>query len=48
MQGVRRWSWIVWIFAFEKGIIYGTGAFLLGDAKKHVAFNQAYEMGKAV
>lgn len=32
----------------EKGIIYGTGAFLLGDAKKHVAFNQAYEMGKAV
>ncbi len=30
----------------EKGIIYGTGAFHLGDAKNHEAYNIAYQMGK--
>lgn len=30
----------------EGGIIYGTGAFLKGDALTHPAYQQAYEMGK--
>lgn len=32
----------------EKGIIYGTGAWNIGDIKKSNAMKQAYEMGKAV
>jgi multimeric flavodoxin WrbA len=34
--------------AKEKGIIYGTGAWNVGDIKGHPAMKQAYEMGKAV
>ena len=34
--------------ASEKGIIYGTGAWKIGDIKKSRAMEQAYEMGKAV
>jgi len=34
--------------AKEKGIIYGTGAWKIGDIKGNKALNQAYEMGKAV
>lgn len=30
----------------EAGILYGTGAFLKGDAFKHPAYQQAYMMGK--
>jgi len=32
----------------EKGIIYGTGAWNMGDIKESRAMVQAYEMGKAV
>jgi multimeric flavodoxin WrbA len=32
----------------EKGIIYGTGVWNIGDVKKSSAMGQAYEMGKAV
>lgn len=32
--------------AREKGIIYGTGAWNLGDIKGQPAMNEAYEMGK--
>jgi multimeric flavodoxin WrbA len=32
----------------EKGIIYGTGAWNIGDIKKSEAMKQAYEMGKKV
>lgn len=34
--------------AKEKGIIYGTGAWNIGDIKKSEAMKQAYEMGKKV
>jgi multimeric flavodoxin WrbA len=34
--------------AVEKGIIYGTGAWNKGDINGSLAFEQAYEMGKAV
>jgi multimeric flavodoxin WrbA len=34
--------------AKEKGIIYGTGAWHLGDIKTSRAMAQAYEMGKTV
>ena len=34
--------------AQEKGIIYGTGAWNLGDIKGSKAMDQAYEMGKTV
>lgn len=30
----------------EAGIIYGTGAFRLGDAKQHPSYQEAYVMGK--
>lgn len=30
----------------EKGIVYGTGAWNIGDIKANQAMNQAYEMGK--
>lgn len=32
--------------AREKGIIYGTGAWQIGDIKNSPAMNEAYEMGK--
>jgi multimeric flavodoxin WrbA len=32
----------------EKGIIYGTGAWKMGDIKKSKAMNKAFEMGKTV
>jgi multimeric flavodoxin WrbA len=32
--------------AKEKGVIYGTGAWKIGDIKKSKAMTQAYEMGK--
>ena len=32
----------------EKGIIYGTGAWNIGDIKESKAMTEAYEMGKAV
>jgi multimeric flavodoxin WrbA len=32
----------------EKGIIYGTGAWGIGDIKKSDAMNKAFDMGKAV
>lgn len=32
----------------EKGVIYGTGAWNIGDIKGSKAIEQAYEMGKAV
>jgi multimeric flavodoxin WrbA len=32
----------------EKGIVYGTGAWQIGDIKTSSAMKQAYEMGKAV
>lgn len=32
----------------EKGIIYGTGAWRVGDIKGSTAMEQAYEMGKNV
>jgi multimeric flavodoxin WrbA len=32
----------------EKGVIYGTGAWNIGDIKGSKAMDQAYEMGKAV
>jgi multimeric flavodoxin WrbA len=32
----------------EKGVIYGTGAWKIGDIKKSKAMTQAYEMGKKV
>lgn len=34
--------------AIEKDIIYGLGAWKIGDIKKNVAFSQAYEIGKKV
>jgi len=34
--------------AKEKGIIYGTGAWNVGDIKGHAAMKEAYEMGKSV
>lgn len=34
--------------ATEKGIIYGTGAWQIGDVKKLPVMREAYEMGKAV
>ncbi|MGB9928847.1 MAG: flavodoxin family protein [Methanosarcina sp.] len=34
--------------AKEKGIIYGTGVWQMGDIKGHPAINQAYEMGKNI
>jgi len=34
--------------AKEKGVVYGIGAFDIGDIKKKPAMNQAYEMGKFV
>lgn len=34
--------------ASERGIIYGTGAWLAGDIKKTPAMLEAYEMGKSV
>jgi hypothetical protein len=34
--------------AKEKGIIYGTGAWNIGDIKGSNAMTEAYEMGKAV
>ena len=33
--------------AKEKGIIYGTGAWKMGEIKTSEAMKQAYEMGKA-
>ncbi|WP_269848644.1 hypothetical protein [Methanosarcina horonobensis] len=33
--------------ANEKGIIYGTGAWNIGDIKGSKAMEQAYEMGRA-
>jgi hypothetical protein len=32
----------------EKGIIYGTGAWQIGEIKNTPAMRQAYEMGKQV
>ena len=32
----------------EKGIVYGTGAWNIGDIKSSSAMKEAYEMGKAV
>ena len=32
----------------EKGIVYGTGAWNIGDIKVSKAMDQAYEMGKSV
>jgi multimeric flavodoxin WrbA len=32
----------------EKGIIYGTGAWNIGDIKETKAMTEAYDMGKAV
>ena len=34
--------------AEEKGIIYGTGVWQIGEIKGHPAMKQAYEMGKEV
>jgi multimeric flavodoxin WrbA len=34
--------------AKEKGIIYGTGAWNMGDIKRSKAFDYAYEMGKTI
>lgn len=34
--------------ALEKGIVYGTGAWNIGDIKKSGAMNKAFEMGKKV
>ncbi|MGD0358187.1 MAG: flavodoxin family protein [Terracidiphilus sp.] len=34
--------------AKEKGVVYGTGAWEIGDILKNRAMKQAYEMGKAV
>jgi len=34
--------------AKEKGIVYGTGAWKMGDIKRSKAMDQAYEMGKKV
>jgi multimeric flavodoxin WrbA len=34
--------------ATEKGVVYGTGAWNIGDIKKSDAMKQAYEMGKTV
>ena len=34
--------------ATEKGIIYGTGAWNIGDIKKSNAMKKAFEMGKTV
>jgi multimeric flavodoxin WrbA len=34
--------------AQEKGVIYGTGAWNMGDIKKSSAMDEAYEMGKAL
>jgi multimeric flavodoxin WrbA len=34
--------------AREKGVVYGTGAWQIGDIKKSPAMAQAYEMGKTV
>ncbi|MGO0862183.1 flavodoxin family protein, partial [Clostridioides difficile] len=32
----------------EKGIVYGVGAWHVGDIKESIAMNQAYEMGMSV
>ena len=34
--------------AKESGIIYGTGAWQIGEIKNTPAYNEAYEMGKAI
>jgi hypothetical protein len=33
--------------AKEKGVIYGTGAWNIGDIERSPAMTQAYEMGKS-
>jgi multimeric flavodoxin WrbA len=34
--------------AKEKGIVYGTGAWKIGEIKNSASMSQAFEMGKAV
>lgn len=34
--------------AIEKGVIYGAGAWQLGDIQNHPAVQEAYEMGKSI
>jgi hypothetical protein len=34
--------------AHEKGVVYGTGAWQIGDIKNSKAMDEAYEMGKSV
>ena len=34
--------------AKEAGIVYGVGAWNIGDIKQTAAYHQAYEMGKAL
>jgi len=46
-EGLRRFTFCL-EGAKEKGIIYGTGAWNIGDIKGSKAMEQAYEMGKAV
>lgn len=34
--------------AIEKGVIYGAGAWQLGDIQRNPAMQEAYEMGKSI
>lgn len=45
LEGFRGFTSCL-IGAKEKGVIYGTGAWDVGDIKKSAAMAQAYEMGK--
>lgn len=47
MEGFRGFTSVL-SGAKEKGIIYGTGAWNIGDIKGSKAMTEAYEMGKAV
>lgn len=47
LEGFRGFTYCL-SGAKEKGIIYGTGAWHVGDIKGHPAMDQAYAMGKIV
>lgn len=48
IEGFRGFTEDCLTNAYEKGIIYGTGAWQAGDIRKSPAMRQAYEMGKQV
>ena len=47
LEGFRGFTYCL-VGANEKGVVYGTGAFKIGDIKTSKAMDEAYEMGKSV